>query len=172
LSAERLYLGEHSTLNAAASSATSASDSYTVDLTASTGKQTRWHTGFGGGDVVYPDRADEDKKLLVYTSAPLETDLEITGTPVLTLEMSSTTGDGALHAYLEDVSPQERVTYVDEGIIRVIDRKQVDPKSLPYKPPQCGRFIGRHGGRRSLSCPSDARNNKRCSYFGAWKSPV
>jgi uncharacterized protein len=134
LSAEHLYLGEHNTLNAAASSATSASDSYTVDFTACTGKQTRWHTGFGGGDVAYPDRADEDKKLLVYTSAPLETDLEITGTPVLTLEMSSTTGDGALHAYLEDVSPEERVTYVDEGIIRVIDRKEVDPKSLPYKP--------------------------------------
>jgi hypothetical protein len=83
---------------------------------------------------VYPDRAAEDKKLLVYTSAPLETDLEITGTPVLTLEMSSTTSDGALHAYLEDVSSEGRVTYVDEGILRVIDRKEVDPKSLPYEP--------------------------------------
>jgi predicted acyl esterase len=25
------------------------------------------------------------------------------------------------------------VTYLDEGIIRVIDRKEVDPKSLPYE---------------------------------------
>jgi putative CocE/NonD family hydrolase len=105
-----------------------------VDFTASSGKQNIWATGFGGGDVVYPDRAEEDKKLLVYDSAPLETDLEITGSPVLTMEMSSTTRDGALHAYLEDVSPEGRVTYVDEGILRVIDRKEVDPKSLPYEP--------------------------------------
>jgi putative CocE/NonD family hydrolase len=127
LSAERLYFGESNMLAAAAPSAASASDSYTIDFTASSGKQTRWDTGLGGGDVVYPDRSDEDKKLLVYTGAPLETDLEITGTPVLTVEMSLTTSDGALHAYLEDVSPEGRVTYVDEGILRVIDRKEVDP---------------------------------------------
>jgi len=42
------------------------------------------------------------------TGAPLDADLEITGTPFLTLEMSSTTGDGALHAYLEDVSSEGR----------------------------------------------------------------
>jgi len=134
MSPERLYFGNDHALNPAAPSETSASDSYTVDFTASTGKQTRWHTGFGGGDVVYPDRADQDRKLLVYTSAPLEADVEITGSPVVTMEMSSTTSDGALHAYLEDVSPDGRVTYVDEGIFRVIDRKEVDPKSLPYAP--------------------------------------
>ena len=144
LSARRLYFGENNMLAAAAPSATSASDSYTVDFAASTGQQTRWHTGLGGGDVVYPDRAAEDKKLLLYTSAPLETDLEITGTPVLTVEMSSTASDGALHAYLEDVSPEGRVTYVDEGILRAvdrkeidrkeIDRKEVDPNRLPYEP--------------------------------------
>jgi len=134
LSADRLYFGENNMLVAAGPSAARASDAYTVDFTASTGKQTRWATGLGGGDVVYPDRADEDKKLLVYTSAPLETDLEITGSPVLTVEMSSTMSDGALHAYLEDVAPGGRVTYLDEGILRLIDRKEVDPKSLPYEP--------------------------------------
>jgi uncharacterized protein len=72
LSTERLYFADHNALDAATPSAQTASDSYTVDFTATTGKQTRWHTGFGGGDVVYPDRASEDKKLLVYTGAPLE----------------------------------------------------------------------------------------------------
>jgi uncharacterized protein len=134
LSEERLYFGDHNALNAEAPSAANASDSYAVDFTTSTGNQNIWATGLGGGDVVYPDRAAEDKKLLLYTSAPLETDLEITGTPVLTIEMSSTTSDGALHAYLEDVSSEGRVTYVDEGILRIIDRKEVDPKSLPYEP--------------------------------------
>lgn len=133
-SAERLYFEEGNTLAATRPLAASASDSYAVDFTASSGKQNRWDTGLGGGDVVYPDRADEGKKLLVYTSSPLETDLEITGSPVLSVEMSSTMSDGALHAYLEDVSPEGRVTYVDEGIFRMIDRKEVDPKSLPYEP--------------------------------------
>ncbi|MFZ0138408.1 MAG: CocE/NonD family hydrolase [Candidatus Sulfotelmatobacter sp.] len=134
LSVENLYFGEHNALNATAPSATSASDTYTVDFTASSGNQSIWATGFGGGDVVYPDRVNEDKKLLAYTSAPLDSDLEITGTPVLTLEISSTTRDGAVHAYLEDVSSKGRVTYVDEGILRMVDRKEVDPKSLPYVP--------------------------------------
>ena len=143
LSTERLYLRDHNMLNTGAPSVANASDSYPVDFTASTGDQSRWVTGFGGGDVVYPDRAHEDKKLLVYNSDPLDSDLEITGSPVLTIEMSSTTSDGALHAYLEDVSPEGRVTYLDEGILRVIDRKEidrkeedrreVDPKSLLYE---------------------------------------
>jgi uncharacterized protein len=134
VSIERLYLSEHHTLDLSAPSAAVASDSYTVDFTATTGKRTRWDTGIGGGDVVYPHRADADKKLLVYTSAPLEADTEITGTPILTVAMSSTASDGALHAYLEDVSPEGRVTYVDEGMLRVMDRKEVDPKTLPYVP--------------------------------------
>jgi len=134
LSIERLYFGEHNSLTAIPPSAANASDAYNVDFSASTGKQSTWATGYGGGDVVYPDRAREDKKLLVYDSAPLDFNLEITGSPVLTIEMSINTIDGAVHAYLEDVSPGGRVTYVDEGILRLIDRKIVDPKTLPYQP--------------------------------------
>lgn len=133
-STERLYFAEHNTLNTARPSAVIARDSYTVDFTASTGEKSRWATGFGGGDVVYPDRAQDDRKLLIYDSSPLDSDLEITGSPMLTLEMSSTTTDGALHAYLEDVSPEGRVTYLDEGVLRVLDRQEVDPKGLPYTP--------------------------------------
>jgi putative CocE/NonD family hydrolase len=134
VASERLYLGEGKTLTLSAPATRGGPDSYTVDFTASSGSETRWHTQLGGGDVVYPDRAIEDNKLLTYTSAPLEADLEITGSPILTLEMASTASDGAIHAYLEDVAPAGRVTYVDEGIFRIIDRKEVDPRSLPYEP--------------------------------------
>lgn len=134
LAAERLYFAEGNTLSGFPPAAEAGCDSYTVDFSASSGKQTRWHTQLGGGDVVYPNRAAEDKKLLTYTSRPLDTDLEITGSPMLTLEMASTTSDGAIHAYLEDVSTDGRVTYLDEGIFRVIHRKEVDAKSLPYEP--------------------------------------
>lgn len=134
LASERLYFAEGQTLTSSAPATRGGTDSYTVDFTASSGTQTRWHTQLGGGDVVYPDRAAADRNLLTYTSAPLEADLEITGSPVLTLEMSSTTSDGAIHAYLEDVAPTGRVTYLDEGIFRVIHRKEVDPRRLPYEP--------------------------------------
>lgn len=131
---ERLYLADGGGLSDEPPSAASASDTYQVDFTASSGKQTRWHTQLGGGDVVYPDRTAEDKKLLVYTGPPLEHDLEITGSPILTLEFASSATDGAVHAYLEDVAPNGRVTYLDEGMLRVIHRKEVDPATLPYVP--------------------------------------
>jgi hypothetical protein len=35
--------------------------------------------------------------------------------------------------YLEDVAPEGRVTYLDEGIFRAINRKIADPKTMPFK---------------------------------------
>ena len=99
------------------------SDEYRVDFTHTTGTRNRWATNNGAGDVVYPDRAEADTKLLTYTSAPLEEDLELTGHPVVTLHMSSTHGDGAVFVYLEDVAPDGRVRYIGEGQLRLIHRK-------------------------------------------------
>ena len=107
-------------------------DSYTVDYTATTGTANRWHTNIGGGDVIYPDRADEDKKLLTYTSAPMETDVEITGHPLVTLLAGSDAEDGAFFAYLEDVSETGRVTYITEGELRGLCRP-VSSRPAPYK---------------------------------------
>ncbi|MGB0388890.1 MAG: CocE/NonD family hydrolase, partial [Ardenticatenaceae bacterium] len=120
-----------STLRQAQGTASSGDD-YTVDFSATTGAQTRWHTQLGG-DVIYPDRAEEDKKLLTYTSEPVTTDLEITGSPIVTLQVASTEPDGAFHVYLEDVAPDGRVTYITEGILRAIHHKISDGES-PYAP--------------------------------------
>lgn len=107
-------------------------DRYTVDFSASSGEKTRWHTNMGGGDVYYPDRAEEDAKLLTYTSAPLMHGLRITGTPVVSLQLASTHSDGALHAYLEDVAPDGRVTYLTEGILRLVHRVDEGAR-VPYR---------------------------------------
>lgn len=128
----RWYFGADHTLEETSPGATAEADSYEVNFTASTGKKTRWHTNMGGGDVFYPDRAEEDEKLLTYTSAPLKSDLRITGTPVVTLHLSSTREDGALHVYLEDVAPDGRVTYLTEGVLRLI-HKAKEGAALPYK---------------------------------------
>ena len=102
--------------------------------TASSGDTTRWHTNLTGDDVYYPDRAEEDARLLTYTGAPLDAVVRITGTPVVSLHLASTEADGALHVYLEDVAPDGRVTYMTEGILRLIHGVS-DDTDLPYEHP-------------------------------------
>jgi putative CocE/NonD family hydrolase len=97
-------------------------DSYTVDFEATTGTQNRWHTQMAQ-PVNYPNRAKADQRLLSYTSAPLRTDMEITGYPIVTLYLASTESDGAFFVYLEDVDEQGYVRYITEGQLRAIHRK-------------------------------------------------
>lgn len=117
----------------------SGSDQYRVDPTAGTGNQSRWDTLVGKSLThPYPDRGKQDLKLLCYTSPPLEENLEVTGHPILTLFLQSTTTDAAVFAYLEDVDPNGGVAYVTEGELRALHRKLSDPgveqiNGLPYR---------------------------------------
>jgi putative CocE/NonD family hydrolase len=106
--------------------ATAGSDRYRVDFAHTTGTRNRWATNNGAGDVVYPDRGEADARLLTYTSAALEEDMEVTGHPVLTLHLQSTHEDGAVFVYLEDVAPDGRVRYIGEGQLRLLHRKISD----------------------------------------------
>ena len=87
-----------------------------------------------GLPVIYNDRQSDDEKLLYYTSAPLDADIEITGSPSVTLQVASTHTDGAFYLYLEDVAPDGRVTYLTEGLLRAIHRKPGNPSTAPYVP--------------------------------------
>jgi putative CocE/NonD family hydrolase len=109
------------------------SDSYTVDFSATTGAGNRWMSQMGK-PVQYGDRRDEDKKLLTYTSVPLAEDVELTGSPTVTLYVASTHRDGAFYVYLEDMGPDGRVSYLTEGMLRAIHRKTADPATAPYVP--------------------------------------
>ena len=71
----------------------------------------------------YTDRRKADAKLLVYTSAPLERDTEVTGHPSVTLFVSSTAPDGQFFVYLEDVDEHGRVLAITDGQLRAIHRK-------------------------------------------------
>jgi putative CocE/NonD family hydrolase len=124
---------EEGSLGTEPPAAKAASDSYAVDFSTTTCKYNRWYTQLGGYDVIYSDRSEEDKKLLIYTGAPLDRDTEITGSPTVTLVVSSSHSDGALHVYLEDVAPDGRVTYITEGAFRLLNRK-IATKPLPYIP--------------------------------------
>jgi hypothetical protein len=95
------------------------SDRYTVDFDATTGATNRWTTQMGGGPVAYGDRGAQDKRLLTYTSAPLDRAIEITGAPVVVLHLASSYPDGAVFAYLEAVPPDGKVAYLSEGDLRL-----------------------------------------------------
>lgn len=123
---KRLYFSDHHRLDQRKPDKSNGKDTYNVDFTASTGNSNRWFTNIGGGPINYPDRAAEDQKLLTYTSEPLEQDTEITGVPVVTLNLSSTATDGAFYVYLEDVDPSGSVTYITEGQLRGLHRKVTD----------------------------------------------
>jgi putative CocE/NonD family hydrolase len=129
---ERWYLGADGLLEKEPPQSEAGVDRYEVDFDATTGRHNRWFTNGGAGDVIYPDRSEEDKKLLTYTSAPMENDVEITGHPLITLYVTSTETDGAFIAYLEDVAPDGRVTYITEGQLRGVMRRVTD-EAPPYK---------------------------------------
>jgi X-Pro dipeptidyl-peptidase C-terminal non-catalytic domain len=83
--ASRLYFVENHALSLTKPAIAAASDIYPVNFTASTGKNNRWMTELDL-DILYPDRSAEDSKLLAYTGAPLATDVEISGSPLVVLE--------------------------------------------------------------------------------------
>jgi len=124
------YFGAEGSLTSEEPGAAGA-DRYAVDFAHTTGTHNRWATNNGAGDVVYPDRADADRRLLTYTSAPLAEPLEITGQPVVTIWISADRDDAAIFAYLEDVAPDGRVTYLGEGQLRALQRA-VSSAAPPY----------------------------------------
>ena len=119
---ERWYLQAGNALAQDEPQTNQGADEYTVDFEAGSGETSRWATQLGGGDVYYGDRAEADSRLLTYTSAPLAGDMEITGSAVISLEISSTHEDGAFIVYLEDVAPDGYVRLLTEGELRAIHR--------------------------------------------------
>ncbi|MBX2903696.1 MAG: CocE/NonD family hydrolase [Chitinophagales bacterium] len=99
---------------------------YKVDYTANSGNTSRWNSVtqlFMNGPTNYANRAEEDKKLLSFTTAPLQKVTEITGSPWVDVYWSGDADDATVFAYLEDVSPEGTVTYITEGMFRPLHRK-------------------------------------------------
>jgi putative CocE/NonD family hydrolase len=67
---------------------------------------------------VLPIRTEKDRQCQAYTSAPLETDTEVTGHPIIRFWVSSTADYGDFYVYLEDLEPGARAVLVTEGMLR------------------------------------------------------
>jgi hypothetical protein len=126
----------------ASDSAPPGSDLLRLDDAAGTGALDRWHTNLAGGPVTYPNRAAVDRKLLTYTTTPLRRPMTVTGLGKVTLNVTGIRGarNGALFAYLEDVRPGGRVTYVTEGELALADRaiapERMNPAWRKFRTPR------------------------------------
>jgi putative CocE/NonD family hydrolase len=98
-----------------------AADTYTVDYSTTSGKYSRWYAVNWPRN--YPDMRSNDKKGLTYTTSPLETDVEITGHPVVHLWLTTDAPDLDAFVYLEEVDGSGKSTYISEGDLRASHRK-------------------------------------------------
>ena len=126
-----LYLAAEHQLSINAPVSQEGSDRYQVDPTAATGLNNRWHAQAINQPIHFPDRREDDKKLLVYDTPQLENDTEITGHPVVSLYVRSSATDGQFFVYLETVDPDGRVRMLTEGQLRGLHRK-VSVDAPPY----------------------------------------
>lgn len=122
------YLSENASLSTSSPQVPAGSDRYQVRFDVGSGSFGRWYQMDA---VYYENRAQADEALLTYTSAPLEKTIEITGHPIVHLQMSSSTSDGAVIVYLEAVAPDGKVVMLTEGNLRLLHRK-VSSKTPPY----------------------------------------
>jgi putative CocE/NonD family hydrolase len=111
-------------------------DDYTVDYTTTVGTSSRFANGYGV-PFSYPDMAANDAKALTYSTLPLESDVEVTGHPVVHLWVSSTAADGDFFVYLEEVDGDGVSSYITEGKLRASFRAQHEPPhenmGLPWR---------------------------------------
>jgi putative CocE/NonD family hydrolase len=108
-------------LTAESPTAPEAFDVYTVDYTTTSGKKSRWVAVDEAHD--YPDMRANDEKALTYTTSPLETDVEVTGHPVVHLWLTTDAPDLDVFVYLEEVDRSGKSTYITEGTLRASHRK-------------------------------------------------
>ncbi|MCG8466707.1 MAG: CocE/NonD family hydrolase [Gemmatimonadetes bacterium] len=102
-------------------------DEYLVDVTTTTGTATRWDNAVGAAQVMqYPDMTANDEKSLTYTTAPLDSDLTVTGHPIVTLYVTSSDEDADFFVLLEEVGVDGSSRYVTEGVLRASHRALSD----------------------------------------------
>jgi putative CocE/NonD family hydrolase len=109
-------------------------DTCKVDYSTTSGKSSRWGAVLGASD--YLNMRANDKKALTYTTPPLETDVQVTGHPVVNLWLVTGAPDLDVFVYLEEVDGKGDSTYITEGNLRASHRAQgtapYDNLGLPY----------------------------------------
>ncbi|NUP06816.1 MAG: CocE/NonD family hydrolase [Polyangiaceae bacterium] len=98
------------------------------DRSFGTGERSRWRgllAGFVPAD--YPDFGERIKGQVTFASAPFDGGCVVTGHPIVRV-FARAQSDFGLMAYLADVSPDNRWTYVSEGQLRALHRAETTPE--------------------------------------------
>lgn len=119
----KYFLDANEKLNNSKPNTSEGMDEYLVDFSVSTGTNNRWSTQMGKPILNLNNRNAADSLMLTYTTPSLAEPLQITGTPVISLNLSSTHKEGAIFVYLEDVDPSGKSTYITEGGLLLEHRK-------------------------------------------------
>lgn len=119
----KYYLDANGKLNTSSSDEPQGMDEYLVDFSVSTGTNNRWTTQMGKPVLNLNNRNATDSLMLTYTTTPLAEPLQITGTPVISLNLSTTHKEGGIFVYLEDVDPDGKSRYITEGGLLLEHRK-------------------------------------------------
>jgi putative CocE/NonD family hydrolase len=118
------HLSAGQALTAAPAAAGEAADTYQVDPKLASPPGSRWGLVVGtSARRGYTNRRRLQSGMQTYTTPALPQAIEVTGHPRVRVFLESSAADGAVFAYLEDVSPDGRVTYVTEGQLRLIHRQ-------------------------------------------------
>ncbi|SDE71216.1 CocE/NonD family hydrolase [Kordiimonas lacus] len=102
--------------------------SWKVDKNVSVGSSNRWATQMGGKDIFYDLNASHETGSIRFVSEPVDGDLLLVGEPVLLVRMASSCSDGAIHAYLDFLSPEGQSYYMTEGMLRMSRRNLAGPR--------------------------------------------
>lgn len=102
-------------------------DAYQVDFTHASNydaeQDNRWNMATTTDSVMI--RTELDKKCLVYETATLENDMQVTGHSIVELFLSSNQEDADVYVYLSDVAEDGTVYYVSEGQLRAGWHRQI-----------------------------------------------
>ncbi|HCR97492.1 MULTISPECIES: CocE/NonD family hydrolase [Halomonas] len=119
-----LYFQEGHKLSEAAPNALHGSDRYVGDYRCGTGNQSRYNRLYAQNvEHYYADWHGRDERMLCYTTDTLTANMELTGHPVIRLNLQSDTQDCALFVYIEDIDENGRAAYVTEGVFRALHRR-------------------------------------------------
>ncbi|HET6183660.1 MAG TPA: CocE/NonD family hydrolase [Acetobacteraceae bacterium] len=145
----RLYLDSDASLRAAAPRASETR--HAVDFGFGTGETTRYER-LAGFDTraYYPDWGRTETALPHWRSEPLPQAAELAGHAVVTLWLSATEADAAVHVYLTEEEADGTLRYVTEGVLRALHRKLSEP---PANYRACWPFRSFHRADAAMLVP-------------------
>ena len=112
------------TLSSDAPNVANKKDEYEINYATTTGNASRWDNAVGAGTMIYPDMTYNDTMCLTYTTAPMASDMNVTGHPIVALYVESEAKDADFYVLLEEIDVEGKSHYISEGILRASHRAE------------------------------------------------